>query len=47
MEGADRETGSFGGQDGAMELYSPVSVAAVGADGELLRPRSDTLPSGE
>jgi len=36
MEGADRKVGSLGSEDSDVELYSSVSVAVLGADGELL-----------
>jgi len=36
MEGTDRKAGPLGGEDSDVELYLPVSVAFLGADGELL-----------
>jgi len=36
MEGTDRKAGPLGGEDSDVELYSPVSIAFLGADGELL-----------
>ena len=41
MEGADRKTGSLGGEDSDVELHSAVSVAVFGADGELSHSRSN------